>query len=163
MVQRDYILRLIEQMGEVVRRLRDRVLRREISGPALHQELSGLLQGQGMDLDFVRSADADTLFLMVAPTGEVDATRCWILAESLYLDGVSAHLEGDTSTATASLEKARRLYSAVVPGAAFYGFPEAEERVRDIDARLSDEPARLVTDGPGGGESPEPSTDRGGA
>ncbi len=136
MQQRDYILRMIEQAGEAIRALRDRILGRKVDRQALRSELGTLLTGQGLDLELVRAADGDTLFLMVAPTGEIDATRCWVLAETLYLDGLDTHLDGRPRDARPSLEKALRLYRAVSPGAAFYGLDEADERIREVEAML---------------------------
>ncbi len=140
MHQRDYILRMIEQAGEAIRALRDRILGRKVDRQALRDELGTLLTGQGMDLELVRAADGDTLFMMVAPTGEVDATRCWVLAETLYLDGLDATLDDRPDDARPSLEKALQLYRALAPGAAFYGLDEAGDRMREVEAMLDGHP-----------------------
>ena len=138
MLQRDYILRMIEQAGEAIRRLRNMILGRASDPLVVRDELGKVLGGYGFDLDFVRAADGNTLFLMVAPTGEVDATRCWVLAESLYLDGLSAHVDERYEEARLSLEKAHLLYSAVAPGAAFYGLDEAEARIAEVETLLTE-------------------------
>ena len=40
--------------------------------------------------DLARAMTSETLLLMVAPGGEVDPGRCWLLAEMFYLEGVEA-------------------------------------------------------------------------
>lgn len=136
MQQRDYILRMIEQVGAAIQMLRNRILGRKVDPQTVRDELSSVLGGYGFDLDFVRAADGDTLFLMVAPTGEVDATRCWVLAESLYLDGLSAHVDERPAEAGPSLEKALQLYRVLAPGAAFYGLTEANDRIVEVESML---------------------------
>lgn len=148
MAQRDYILRMIEQAGETLRALRDRLLGRDVDRKRLRQELSSVFEHTGLDPDTALNATPDTLLLMVAPTGELDATRAWILAESLYLMGVAADLEHHPAEARAAYLRAHRLYAALAPGAAFYGLDEAEGRLHEIEHRME----RLHSGGP----PPEP-------
>lgn len=94
-----------------------------------------------MDLELARAATPDTLRMLIAPTGEIEPGRCWLLAETLYLDGIRARLAGDAEQESNSLGKARMLFSLLAPmGAFLVGFPEAEERMREIDGML-DAPA----------------------
>jgi hypothetical protein len=75
--------------------------------------------------------------MLIAPTGEIEPGRCWLLAETLYLDGIRARLEGDTQQEMDSLGKARMLFSLLAPmGAFLVGFPEADERIREIDGMV---------------------------
>jgi len=135
--QRDYILRVIEQLGAALAALRRRILgRREESG-ALHDELTRLAGQAGFDLELLRALSGDTLHMLVSPTGEVEPARCWLMAEFLYLDGLQALAEERTEDAGASLGKARLLFSLVEPGGGMLvGFPEAAERAREIEALL---------------------------
>lgn len=140
MTQRDYLLRQIEMLGELLIAIRRKIL----GGTADAKDVEAMLQEVstkgGLSLDLARAATADTVRMLIAPTGEIEPGRCWLLAESLYLDGLQAELEGDRLWAGDSLDKARMLFSLLKPmGAFLVGFPEASDRIADIDARLSGE------------------------
>jgi hypothetical protein len=140
--QRDYILRLIEQMGAALVALRNRILGRKIAPTTIQAELAGLSGRAGFDLDVLRGFSADTLHMLIAPTGEVEPARCWMMAEILYLDGLQAEIEERPYSARASLEKARVLFTLLEPGGGMLlGIAEAADRVQDIDARLEALPA----------------------
>lgn len=134
MHQRDFILRIIEQIGAVLVELRRRILGR--GDPAETQvALAQAASMAGFDLELLRGFDTSTLHLLVSPMGDVDPTRCWLMAEILYLDG----LEGELSDrgGRESLLKARALYDLVRPaGGMLVGMPEAAERIAEIDERL---------------------------
>jgi hypothetical protein len=88
-----------------------------------------------MDLHLLRGFDLSTLLLLAAPTGEVDPTRCWLMAEILYLDGLEAVLSERDGSDT--LLKARALYELVRPaGGMLVGMPEAAQRIAEIDERV---------------------------
>lgn len=134
MHQRDFILRIIEQLGAALAQIRRLIIGRQ--DPAGVEAALARASGQaGFDLDLLRRFDLPTLLLLVRPTGEVDPTRCWLMAEILYLDGLEAsiaHGEGRQS-----LIKARALYDLIRPaGGMLVGMPEAAERVREIDELL---------------------------
>lgn len=137
MHQRDYILRIIEQLGVALSAIRKMILRRERAGEA--REALAQTAGQvGFDLDLLKGFDLDTLRLFVMPTGEVEPARCWLMAEILYLDGLDAKLSG--RPAYDSLMKARALYDLVRPaGGMLVGMPEAADRVAEIDNLLKTE------------------------
>jgi hypothetical protein len=139
MHQRDFILRMIEQVGAALAELRRRILGQE--DPAVVREALARTAGQaGFDIELLRGFDLPTLLLLVKPTGEVDPTRCWLMAEILYLDGlaISCSGEGDPED---SLMKARALYDLVRPaGGMLVGMPEAAERIVEIDALLDGPP-----------------------
>ncbi len=137
MQQRDYILRMIEQVGAILVALRQRILGRAIQPAEVRAELRSTLQQVGFSLDLAQLADAASLERMVAPTGELDPARGWLVAEVLYLDGLDAQLDGRDDTARASFEKALRLFRLFDPRNPIpSGFPEALERMRDIETRL---------------------------
>jgi hypothetical protein len=137
MPQRDYILRLIEQMGALFAALRNRILGREADPITIRDELGRVAGRTGFDLTLLRGFDADSLHMLVAPTGEVEPARCWMMAELLYLDGLEAHIEERDADARASLGKARLLYTLIEPAAGLFGgLPEAMDRLREIDERL---------------------------
>ncbi len=139
MQQRDYILRLIEQAGAVLKRLLDLVLQRAAAPGDVEQQLQDTMRQVGFDIELARLADPASLERMVAPHGEVEPGRGWLIAECLYVDGVDAQLDGRVTRATQSLEKALRLFrlfdrDALLPT----GFPEAAQRIRDIESRLQE-------------------------
>ena len=142
MPQRDYILRLIEQMGAALAELRRRILGRKADPASVQDELASVSGRAGFDLELLRGFDGETLRMLVAPTGEVEPARCWMMAEVLYLDGLEAEAEGRVDDARASLEKARLLFTLIEPaGGMLLGLAEAGERVREIDERLPSLPS----------------------
>lgn len=135
--QKDYILRMIEQIGQVLIELRKMILGRAGSPAEVHDELKAAVSRGGLDLELITSADADTVVLMIAPSGEIEPGRCWLAAETLYLHGLNAAVDGRPDEARPSFEKAIRLYRLPEPmGAFLVGLPEAGERIREIEEEL---------------------------
>lgn len=138
MPQRDYILRLIEQVGLMLKALRAAILGRTAELAEVRRQLRTVLQQVGFDLDVALIADTDTLVRMIAPTGELEPGRGWLVAETMYLDGLEAALDGRKDDAHLSLGKALRLFrmfdaSTPIPG----GFPAAPDRIAEIEQRLA--------------------------
>jgi hypothetical protein len=139
MPQRDYILRMIEQLGAALAELRRRILGGKTDPAAIGQELGALAGRSGFDLELLRGLSGETLHMLASPTGEVEPARCWLMAELLHLDGLQALAEERREDGRTSLEKARLLFSLVEPGGGMLvGLPEAAERVREIDDLLED-------------------------
>ena len=144
MHQRDYILRLLEQLGVAFAALRRRILQREKSSE-VREALSQIAGQAGFDIELLRRFDLETLRLFGMPTGEVEPTRCWMMAEILYLDGLEASLSDQA--AEESLLKARALFDMLRPaGGLLVGWPEAADRIAEIDALLEG-----ASDAPNGG------------
>jgi hypothetical protein len=138
MPQRDYLLRQIEMLGELLVAIRNLILGRATPSAVIHARLQRLSRQGGMELELAQAATPETLRMLIAPTGEVEPGRCWLLAETLYLDGLEAELTGERPRAVDSLAKARMLFSLLAPmGAFLVGFPEARERVEEIERRLA--------------------------
>jgi len=134
MPQRDYILRMIEQMGAVLAEVRRKLLGGQPSEETL-RELADVAAQGGLDLDLARGFDLETLMMLVAPTGEIEPSRGWLMAEILYLDGLDATLTD--RPARESLLKARALFEMMRPHPAlFVGIAEADERIAEIDVLL---------------------------
>ena len=147
MHQRDFILRIIEQLGAVLAELRRRILRQDDSD-AVREALARTAGQAGFDIELLRGFDLSTLHLFVAPTGEVDPTRCWLMAEILYLDGLEAVLSDRNRRE--SLLKARALYDLVRPGGGMLvGMPEATDRITEIDQLIEASPESEGSAGPG--------------
>lgn len=138
MPQRDYILRLIEQLGQALLRVRKMITGKEVATGRVDEELRLIGRRAGVDLDIARVATPETLLLLAAPTGEPDPGRCWVLGEMLLLDALGAEAEGRDAAALAAYDKAVRLFRMIEPAGAFLtGWPEAAERVREIEARVA--------------------------
>jgi hypothetical protein len=139
MDRRDYIMRMIEQVGQVLIALRKIIVGRLAGDAEIEAKLREAAARGGLDLDLARLTTADTLALLVAPSGEVEPGRCWLAAETLYLDGLNAQTRGLTEHARSSYGKARLLFTMVKPwGGQLVGWPEADERITEIDRRLLD-------------------------
>jgi hypothetical protein len=137
-MQRDYILRLIEQAAAILRHLLQRVRERSVDAATLRQDLQRASHLGGLDLDLLRLCDAQTLLQIVAPAGEIDPSRVWLAAEVLYLDGLALDPEGQTDDAIDRFGKAAALYALVQPGWVLpTGFPEATARLQDVESRLA--------------------------
>ena len=134
MTQKDYILRQIELLGAALIAIRKRILGGEAEEGEVEARLQEVSQQGGMALDLARAASPETLRMLIAPTGEIEPGSCWLLAETLYLDGLHAKQLGEEERALDSLAKAKMLFSLLKPmGAFLVGFPEAVERIREID------------------------------
>ena len=142
MTQRDYILRQIEMLGAALAAIRKMIVGGEASASEVEGRLQSVSEQGGMALDLARAASPDTLRMLIAPTGEIEPGACWLLAESLYLDGLYAGQVGTMDRALDSLAKARMLFSLLKPmGAFLVGFPEADSRIQEIDALVDSWPS----------------------
>ena len=134
MPQKDFILRQIEILGAALAVIRKMILGGKGDAGEVENRLQSVSQTGGMALDLARAASPETIQMLVAPTGEIEPGSCWLLAETLYLDGLHANQLGDKDRALDSLAKARMLFSLLKPmGAFLVGFPEATERIEEID------------------------------
>ena len=139
MHQRDYILRMIEELGAALIALRKAILGGGARGAEVEDTLRRAASGAGMDIELARAVSVDALRDMVAPTGEVEPARCWVLAEALMTDGVHKLEGGEREAARSSLAKAAALFDLIGPGGAFLtGFPEARVRIAEIEGLLGE-------------------------
>ncbi len=136
-MQRDYILRLIEQAGFVLKQLLQRIAAEPISYEQRTEALARATQLGGLDLDMLRLSDVDGLWHQVALTGEADPARTWLAAETLYVDALAFEIDGDNEAARQSYVKAASLFRLMQPTWVLpTGFPEATERVKEIEEKL---------------------------
>ena len=137
MTSRDYLLRQIEMLGQILVAIRKLILGGEASDSEIQARLQEVSGKAGMDLELARAATPDTLRLLIAPSGEIEPGKCWLMAESLLLDGIQSRHVGDEDRSQDSLRKARMLFSLLAPmGAFLVGFPEGKERMQEIDEFL---------------------------
>jgi len=136
MYRHDFILRLIERFGTALRSLRDRILRREREDLSARAEIVEIAQQAGLDLAVARTLTPDLLLMWLAPTGEVDAAKFWLMAELLYLDGLDARASGGEGW-RAGLERASTLLTRLDPSwRPGDRFTSAGERVAEIKVLL---------------------------
>jgi signal transduction histidine kinase len=145
MAQTDYILRMIEQMGQMLVQLRNAILGRGATAEVIADRLAAAASEGGFDLSLARAASPETIQMLVAPAGDLEPGRGWLVAEILYLDGLQAQLEDRLEDAEASFRKSLPLYTLLEPKGLFLGLPEAAARISEIEARLAtlaEQPAR---------------------
>ncbi|HSJ13977.1 MAG TPA: hypothetical protein VK939_06155 [Longimicrobiales bacterium] len=124
---------MIEQMAAMIARLRKLIAGRDLE--TADTELRQAAGMYGVDLDSARAVDAETLLLLLSPTGQPEPARAWITAELLTLDGLRLEAEGDARAAHSVYAKALLLYNALDP-AAIGGLPEAGDRIGELRAKL---------------------------
>jgi hypothetical protein len=131
--RRDYLLRMIEQMGAVFARIRQMIL----GGSSVTEEELRIVAGRaGVDLGVVRALDAKSLVELLSTAGEVDPTRAWVMAELLYVDALGADVSGSPDEALDLYAKSLRLYTALDPRI-IGGIPEAGGRIDEIAQRIA--------------------------
>ncbi len=136
MAQTDYILRMIEQLGQMLAVLRKMILQGSAPAQEISDRLTAAASQGGFDLTLARAASVETIEMLVAPAGDLEPGRCWLVAEVLYLDGLQAQLEERPEEAAASLRKSLPLYTLLKPQSLFLGLPEAAARISEIESRL---------------------------
>ena len=137
MAQRDYILRMIEQIGAAMIRLRQMILGGSESAETIRLEFQSIARSAGVDLEMARLATPDTLIALISVGGEVNPSRAWFTAELLYLDALDAETSGNFDRGRLSYQKAVRLFALLEPAGGFLvGWPEAGQRVQEVRSRL---------------------------
>lgn len=135
MAQRDYILRMIEQMGAVLIRLRRMLSGEGAGGESFQQQLQAAATQFGLNPVLLREATPETLGMLLSPI--IDPSRCWLAAELLFLGAREAELAGRVEEARAAYQKATLLFSLLEPaGVMLTGWPEAADRIGEIRLRL---------------------------
>jgi hypothetical protein len=111
MYRQDYILRLIEQFGRALAALRSRITGRQLSPAQVHAQIAEVSNQGGLQLDVARSLDPTMLLMWLAPRGDIDPGKFWLMAELLFLEGMQAREEGKETAARADFERARLILS----------------------------------------------------
>lgn len=145
MYQRDYILRLIDQLGRTLLMLRDRILGRQEQHAGVQDEIQDEIRAiaarVSIDLDGARAVDLVTLRLLMSFAGDLDPARCWLTAELLYLDGLDKHQENTVVAARRDLTRALDLYRMLPPDwQPFEELPPARQRIAEVERLLADLP-----------------------
>lgn len=135
-MQTDYILRLIERIGVLLATIRKLILAggdpSEVS-----VRLQAVANEAGYDLQLLQTLDLESIVAVVAPGGEVDVARTWVLGELLLLSGLQASGLEDPEFSRAQLTKSRALFELLGTSASVTRhFPEARVRISEIDSEL---------------------------
>lgn len=130
-VQRDYVLRMIEQLAAAIASMRKQILGGD---PDIGTELTDLARQYDVDLKTARAVDGETLLLLLSPTGSPEPARAWLLAELLYLDALHMKADGDEDEARHAFAKALLLYESI-DATMIGGLPEANDRIAEIRTR----------------------------
>jgi hypothetical protein len=140
MFRQDYILRLVEQFGRVLATLPSKIKGRQLSPTEVHAQIAAIASQGGLQLDVARSLDPVMLLMWLAPRGEIDSGKFWLMAELLFLEGMQAREEGLADRARGDLQRARVILSRLAadwrpqPDLASVG-----ERLEAIDAIIGRE------------------------
>jgi hypothetical protein len=130
---------MIEQAAAVLRAVLARLTRAGGDTADVTADLERAAHLGGFDLALLRVCDVPSVMPMLTPGGEPEPGRTWLAAEVLFLDGQMARMRGDVAVAVTSFTKARVLFGLLEPSAVLpTGFPEASERLRDIDEHLAE-------------------------
>ena len=133
MYRHDYILQLIERLGAALIALRNRILKHAPDDEAIRAEIGEIARQAGLDIAVARSLDPELLFMWLAPTGEPDPARLWLMGELLYLEGLHSKSSGEPAW-RADLERASALLVRLPPdwrpGAACATAGERTEELR---------------------------------
>jgi hypothetical protein len=106
MLRDDYLLRMIEQVGRMLARVRELLLRGEVV-PELEVRQAAAVAG--IDLGMARAVTAESLPALVSPGGRPDATRCLVMAEVLFADALLARFSEDSAGEADRLAKVEAL------------------------------------------------------
>lgn len=139
MFQRDYVLRLIEQLakslGAFVRLKKAK--RFDEAQTALAEAAKNVV---GIDVDTLLALSLDHVLALFSPGGSLDAGKCLVVAELLYEDGALSELRGDAPRACSTRLHAAGLLLEVFTREGSERVPNAERYLRildELDAGLS--------------------------
>jgi hypothetical protein len=134
----DLVIRLIEQLGLVLRRLRDRILHQQTSEADTRAEIQAIAREAGLDLAFARKLDVGMLVAWLAPTENVDELKLWLMGELFYVEGLAGREAGERQSADSDLRRALAVFSRLAAG--YRPASEAAsagERVEELAALLA--------------------------
>lgn len=139
MFRQDYIMRLIEQFARVLATLLHRIRGRQVSAEVARTEIAAIARQCGLDLDVARGLDSTMLRMWLAPRGEIDPGRFWLMGELLLIEGIQSREEGASAAARADLQRALTVFSEIDPAwRPQPDLPSAGERVSEIRQALDE-------------------------
>jgi hypothetical protein len=139
MPSKDYILRMIEQMAQIVRHIRQLIMGGNIA--EAEREMEASAARTGLDLAVGRAMDGQSLLnLFIPPGSTVDPTNCMLFGEILYLDALRDRQLGNLGEAHIGFAKALLLLEAATDErrAAGLRYPEIDERIDELRELLEE-------------------------
>ena len=112
MEKRDYLLRQIEALRQILSRLRE-LIGGGATAPA-DSQIREEMRNVGLDLATANALDPATL-LMLLGSPVLDARRAFAVAALLHMDALRARADGDESRAARSIANALALLQAAKP------------------------------------------------
>ena len=113
-IRKDYLLRMIEQMGRVLARVRELLLAGRTT--EARAELENAARGAGLDIGLVLSLAPESLEPLLTTGGEIDRPKCALFGELLYLERQRALADGDTARAKRCADRAAMLFELAYEG-----------------------------------------------
>lgn len=109
MTQRDYILRIAEDIGRALAQVLYNQPTQNYQGAHdfIDEQFRQML---GMGVGFVHSAPEETLLAMLTSMGELDTEKCWLLATLLKAEGEVYEAQGNENESYYSYLKALNLF-----------------------------------------------------
>jgi hypothetical protein len=108
-IRQDYVLGIIEQFARTLSGLLSRILGRQLQAADLRAELTAIASQAGLDLDVAQGLDEGMLLVWLAPLGELDPGRFWLMAELLFLDGLQARADGEGNRARGDFHRVQAI------------------------------------------------------
>jgi hypothetical protein len=137
MFQSDYILRMIEQIGQMIRRIIDRLAeRRPEEAFELTEEAVGLTLD--VDPDTALQLTGEGLLMLMGGGGEPDPKQALLLGEVLALRAQARADMGQPAQAWQEAERARVILLAATSTDIEEDAARAKELVAGLDAMLAD-------------------------
>ena len=135
---KDYILRMIEQLGRALSRLLEQIRGGSVDElPEIEADLNVIAHQAGLDLKLAHSLSRESLSILVGYGDDLDPSRCWLLAELLYLHGLQTEKRTGEAAARESYSRSLYLYRMVRPEwQAEIPLPAAPARVAELERRL---------------------------
>lgn len=135
-------MRLVEQFARVLAALLNKIRGRQVSSEVARSEIAAIARQCGLDLDVARGLDSTMLLMWLAPRGEIDPGRFWLMGELLLIEGMRSHEEGTRDRGRADLQRALTVFSQIDPTwRPQPDLPSAADRVSEIQRALDEDPS----------------------
>lgn len=93
MYQRDYIMRMIEQLGQFLTRILGLKEAKKFDAARMEIDRAGKIL-LGLDMSLIRVLTDEKIISLLQPTGSLDSGRCLLIAELLREEGEICKLQG---------------------------------------------------------------------
>lgn len=111
MLRRDYLARVIEDMGRIAARVRELLARGSTTN--VETELQAGARLAGLELAAIRALSADSLLVLLRPHANADPARAEVVALVLELEAERLIAAGHTEEAGRIAAKAARIRAAL--------------------------------------------------